>query len=105
MRHARHLTRQRRLGTPQTNVVELLHQPSYAVGLETVRDGRSVLEQMGSPDHEVASHGGSFPIIVEGVGCIGAVTVSGLPQRDDHELVVEALAARCGVDVADVRLD
>jgi uncharacterized protein (UPF0303 family) len=87
------------------NVVELLHQPSYAVGLEEIRDGRSVLAQMGRPDHEVASHGGSFPIIVDGVGCIGAVTVSGLPQRDDHELVVEALAARCGVEVADVRLD
>ena len=87
------------------NVVELLHQPSYAVGLEEIRDGRSVLAQMGRPDHEVASHGGSFPIIVDGVGCIGAVTVSGLPQRDDHELVVEALAARCGVDVADVCLD
>ena len=87
------------------NVVELLHQPSYAVGLEEVRDGRSVLAQMGLADHEVASHGGSFPIIVEGVGCIGAVTVSGLPQRDDHELVVEALAARCGVEVAEVRLD
>ena len=87
------------------NVVELLHQPSYAVGLETHRDGRSVLDEMGRPDSEVASHGGSFPIVVEGVGCIGAVTVSGLPQRDDHELVVEALAARCGIDVADVRLD
>jgi len=87
------------------NVVELLHQPSYAVGLEEVRDGRSVLRQMGLSDQEVASHGGSFPIIVEGVGCIGAVTVSGLPQRDDHALVVEALAARCGVEIADVRLD
>ena len=87
------------------NVVELLHQPSYAIGLEEIRDGRSVLTQMGLPDHEVASHGGSFPIFVEGVGCIGAVTVSGLPQRDDHEFVVEALAVRCGVEVADIRLD
>ena len=86
------------------NVVELLHRPSYAVGLEETRDGRSVLAQMGLADRDFASHGGSFPIIVEGVGCIGAVTVSGLPQRDDHELVVEALAARCGVEVADVRL-
>ena len=49
--------------------------------------------------------GGSFPIFVEGVGCIGAVTVSGLRQRDDHEFVVEALAVRCGVEVADIRLD
>ena len=87
------------------NVVELLHRPSYAVGLEETRDGRSVLTQMGLADRDFASHGGSFPIIVEGVGCIGAVTVSGLPQHDDHELVVEALATRCGVEVADVHLD
>jgi uncharacterized protein (UPF0303 family) len=86
------------------NVVELLHRPSYAIGLEADRDGRSVLELMGLPDRDVSCHGGSFPIVVDGVGCIGAVTVSGLPQRVDHELVVEALAALCGVDVDDVRL-
>ena len=42
--------------------------------------------------------------MVDGVGCVGAVTVSGLPQRVDHELVVEALAALAGVDLASVRL-
>ena len=59
---------------------------------------------MGLPDRDVACHGGSFPIVVDGVGCIGAATVSGLPERVDHELVVEALAALCGVDLDDVRL-
>jgi uncharacterized protein (UPF0303 family) len=79
------------------NVVELLHQPSYAVGLQARRDGRSMLELMGLPERDHACHGGSFPIQVVGVGCVGAVTVSGLPQRLDHEMVVEALAARLGV--------
>jgi uncharacterized protein (UPF0303 family) len=59
---------------------------------------------MGLPERDVADHGGSFPIVVDGVGCIGAVTVSGLPQRDDHDLVVEALADLCGVDVDEIRL-
>jgi uncharacterized protein (UPF0303 family) len=87
------------------NVVELLHRPSYAIGLEADRDGGSVLELMGLPTRDVACHGGAFPIVVDGVGCVGVVTVSGLPQRVDHELVVEALAALCAIDVDDIRLD
>jgi uncharacterized protein (UPF0303 family) len=87
------------------NVVELLHRPSYAIGLATERSGRSELELMGLADRDVADHGGSFPIVVDGVGCVGAVTVSGLPQREDHELVVEALAELCNIDLAEVRLD
>lgn len=38
-----------------------------------------------------AAHGGSFPVTVRGVGVVGAVTVSGLPQLADHALVVEVL--------------
>jgi uncharacterized protein (UPF0303 family) len=86
-------------------VVEWLHQPSYSVGLHAARDGRSILELMGLSDRDHASHGGSFPIVVESVGCVGAVTVSGLPQRIDHALVVEALATAVGVPIADVALD
>ena len=86
------------------NVVELLHRPSYAVGLEAAHSGRSVLTEMGLDDREVASHGGAFPIVVEGVGVVGVATVSGLPQRQDHELVVEALAELCGADLTGARL-
>ena len=87
------------------NVVELLHRPSYAVGLEAARDGRSVLAEMGRSESDYASHGGAFPIVVDGVGPVGVVTVSGLPQRADHELVVNALAERSGVDLDTIRLD
>lgn len=38
-----------------------------------------------------AAHGGAFPLRVRGAGCIGSVAVSGLPQRDDHRVVVEVL--------------
>jgi uncharacterized protein (UPF0303 family) len=37
------------------------------------------------------AHGGAFPVIVHRVGMVGTVAVSGLPQADDHALVVEGL--------------
>ena len=46
--------------------------------------------QVGVQDY--SSHGGSFPIALREHGAlIGAVTVSGLPQLEDHLLVVKAL--------------
>ncbi|MFD1692078.1 heme-binding protein [Azotobacter chroococcum] len=40
-----------------------------------------------------AAHGGSFPLRLSNGELIGALTLSGLPQWDDHRLVVEALQA------------
>ena len=39
------------------------------------------------------AHGGSFPIIVANVGIVGTATVSGLPQAEDHALVVSTIEA------------
>lgn len=87
------------------NVVELLHHSSYRVGLDNALNGGTLESKMGLPLRDYADHGGSFPICVEGSGCIGAVTVSGLPQREDHALAVEALAELCGVSLDGLRLD
>ena len=40
---------------------------------------------------DLAAAGGGFPIHLKGTGVIGAVTVSGVPQREDHGFVVEML--------------
>jgi uncharacterized protein (UPF0303 family) len=86
------------------NTVELLNTSSYAVGLKHKRDGGSLEAKMGLPLRDYADHGGSFPLLLQGTGCIGAITVSGLPQREDHALIVEVLAAMCGVPLAEVAL-
>lgn len=36
-------------------------------------------------------HGGSFPIILEDSGAVGTIAVSGLPQEDDHKLVIRSI--------------
>lgn len=87
------------------NTVELMHRSSYAVGLTLERDGSTLEKRMALPLRDYAVHGGGLPIMVEGVGCVGSVTVSGLPQRDDHELVASALGDLCGVSHELPRLD
>ena len=42
---------------------------------------------------EFAPHGGGFPLIEQGTGVVGLALVSGLPQAEDHALIVEALEA------------
>lgn len=86
------------------NVVQRFHRSSYAVGL-MLKQKQSGLEERGLDVRDYAAHGGSFPIFLQGVGCVGAITVSGLPQREDHELVVEVLADYLGVPYEELALD
>lgn len=87
------------------NSVDLLQRSSYRIGRELERDGTSLEARMGLAPRDHASHGGSFPLIVAGCGCVGTATVSGLPQREDHALLVEVLASMCGVPLGEVALD
>lgn len=88
----------------KNNVVARFHRSSYAVGLKLKMKGETLQEQSGLSDAYYAVHGGAFPIRVNGAGIIGSVTVSGLPQRADHELVVEALCGLLGQDHELLRL-
>jgi len=45
---------------------------------------------------EYAPHGGGFPLVVTGRGRVGVVIVSGLPQIDDHALIVACLTELTG---------
>src|SRR5215469_1195291 len=49
---------------------------------------RALQEKSGLELKDFAAHGGGFPILLEGTGCIGTITVSGLPQREDHALAL-----------------
>jgi uncharacterized protein (UPF0303 family) len=88
----------------KSNVVARFHRSSYAVGIKERLKNETIYAAQGLPLADYATHGGSFPITVAGSGVIGSVTVSGLPQRADHELVVEALCMLLRKDYAKLRL-
>lgn len=87
------------------NTVELLHTSSYALHLKLEKEGSSLEAKQGLPLRDYATHGGGVPIRVKGMGVIGAVTVSGVPQREDHGLAIQAIAELCGVPLHEVALD
>ena len=73
------------------NLVQRYQCSSYLMKLR-LEQKQTTLEERGMSTADFAAAGGCFPILLRGTGCVGTVTVSGLPQREDHALVVEALA-------------
>jgi uncharacterized protein (UPF0303 family) len=88
----------------KSNTVARFHCSSYAVGLKEKLKGETLLQSQGLPVADYCTHGGAFPLTVAGAGVVGSITVSGLPQRADHELVVEALCAALDRQYASLRL-
>lgn len=88
----------------KSNVVARFHHSSYVAGLKEKRKNQTLTESQGLSIADYATHGGSFPLRVAGAGVVGSVTVSGLPQRADHELVIEALCGLVGKDFAHLKL-
>jgi uncharacterized protein (UPF0303 family) len=77
----------------KSRVVRRFGHSSFYVGTEHRLAGTTLAERERVDPTRYADHGGAFPVIVRGVGPVGTVTVSGLPQEDDHRLVVEVLQA------------
>lgn len=75
----------------KNRVVNHYGHSSFYVGTDFRARGKSFEQDSRLPIDEYAAHGGAFPVIVRNVGVVGTVTVSGLPQVEDHEFVVREL--------------
>lgn len=64
---------------------------SFYIGQLLKSKGKSIEQAYLVSENEYAPHGGCFPIIIKDSGIVGTITVSGLPQEEDHKLVVQAL--------------
>jgi len=77
----------------KARTVERFGHASLWHHLRADETGIPFVERTGLSRKRYKSHGGGFPLVVEGTGLVGVVVVSGLPQREDHALVVTALRA------------
>jgi uncharacterized protein (UPF0303 family) len=74
------------------NVVQRFHRSSYAMRMELRKKGMTLTEQSGLSLRDYATAGGCFPILLRGTGCICTIAASGLPMREDHNVIIEVLA-------------
>lgn len=75
----------------KANTVQRFLRSSYRITHQLALEGQTLQQRYHLSPGEYADCGGGFPLIVEGAGVIGSIVVSGLPDRQDHQIIVEAL--------------
>ena len=75
----------------KNNVVRRFARSSFYMGTLYRSQGSDFDSATGLDPREYAAHGGAFPLRIRGAGLVGIVTVSGLPQAEDHALAVAVL--------------
>lgn len=75
----------------KVNVVRRFARSSFYMGTLYRSKGTDFDTATGLDPREYAAHGGAFPLRIRGAGMVGVVTVSGLPQAEDHALAVAVL--------------
>ena len=81
------------------NLVNHFHKSSYAIGLRLQLRQTSLEERYGLSVRDYSVHGGAFPLTLTGLGCVGSISISGAPQKEDHQLLVSTLAHFLGLSL------
>lgn len=76
----------------KSNLALRMGRASLIVAMLLAQKGRALAFE-GLSDSDFADSGGAVPLRVKGAGMVAVCTVSGLPQVEDHRLVVEGIAA------------
>jgi uncharacterized protein (UPF0303 family) len=80
------------------NVVKMFLKSTYRMVLEQQRADRTFKPGEGLDASDYVLAGGGFPVTVKGAGVIGVIAVSGLPERQDHQVIVDALCDHLGIE-------
>jgi uncharacterized protein (UPF0303 family) len=75
----------------KVRLVNRFGHSSFYIGQLLKSEDKRIEEKFLLPESEFTPHGGCFPIILKDTGVIGTLTVSGLPQEEDHKVAVLAL--------------
>lgn len=71
---------------------------SQLVNLQ-VKGGLDFIKMAALDPRDYSDSGGSFPVRVKSAGMVGTITVSGMANMEDHELIIHCLAEYLNVDL------
>lgn len=75
----------------KNNVVRQFGHSSFYIAT-LLKANKTTMTEWGFLDpNEYAAVGGAFPLIIKDVGVVGTISVSGLPQEEDHRMVTAVL--------------
>lgn len=75
----------------KNNVTNHFGSSSWHVAQRLRSEDKTLEEHYGLPVSDYAQAGGAFPLFVIGEGQVGTITVSGLPDQEDHDLLISVL--------------
>jgi uncharacterized protein (UPF0303 family) len=78
----------------KANTAKHFEESSLSVRFELEKKNRTLEQFYGLNEKEYVAKGGAIPLFVDGAGLIGIITVTGLPDTDDHQLIIDALKGR-----------
>ena len=75
----------------KANVAKHFEESSLSVKNDLISGKMSLEETFGLDTKDYIAKGGSIPIFVKNVGMVGTITVSGLKDIEDHQIIIDAL--------------
>ncbi|WP_260865685.1 heme-degrading domain-containing protein [Paenibacillus xylanexedens] len=75
----------------KNNVVNHFSSSSWHTALRLRNENQSLEQNYDLPDADYVLAGGAFPLFLENEGQVGTITVSGLPDEEDHDLVTAGI--------------
>ena len=78
----------------KARVVRRFHRSSLFIAQRLKEKGESLEGKFGLPVADYAPYGGAVALRIRDVGVVGAVSVSGIADHEDHRLAAEAMRSR-----------
>lgn len=78
----------------KANVAKQFEESSLSVKYDLKEGNMSLDKVFGLDEKDFLAKGGSVPVFVKDAGMIATITVSGLPDEEDHQIIMDALKGK-----------